>query len=315
MKFDLIVPIFNIQEHLDACLSSIFRQTYRNFRAIMIDDGSTDGSSLIAQSYADKDARFEYYRKQNGGLSDARNFGLEKLMAEYVLFIDGDDYIELDLLEVVYQELLHNPVDVLEFNGWIVENGVRNRCVNTFYIDKGIIKSGRDYILDNVKSRGIMVPVWLKAVRSKVLLQNHLYFAVGKLHEDELWTPKLYFMADSVKYIDRCLYNYVQREGSITHQADRDKSARDAKEIYYQLEKYYRGLGLTRSQRNILTSCLSIQMIEVCRRSKREGMTPRDKEFIIRNAKGIRSVGNMLLFLVLPKHYELLSRVVKDVLG
>ena len=74
-----------------------------------------------------------------------------------------------------------------------------------------------------------MVPVWLKAVRSKVLLQNHLYFAVGKLHEDELWTPKLYFMADSVKYIDRCLYNYVQREGSITHQADRDKSARDAK--------------------------------------------------------------------------------------
>ena len=81
------------------------------------------------------------------------------------------------------------------------------------------------------------------------------------------------------------------------------------------MEKYYRGLGLTRSQRNILTSCLSIQMIEVCRRSKREGMTPRDKEFIIRNAKGIRSVGNMLLFLVLPKHYELLSRVVKDVLG
>ena len=59
----------------------------------MIDDGSTDGSSLIAQSYADKDARFEYYRKQNGGLSDARNFGLEKLMAEYVLFIDGDDVI------------------------------------------------------------------------------------------------------------------------------------------------------------------------------------------------------------------------------
>lgn len=315
MKFDLIIPIYNIRDYLDACLDSICRQTFGGFRAIMIDDGSTDGSSLIARSYADRDARFEYYYKENGGLSDARNFGLEKLQAEYVLFIDGDDYVEPDLLETVYRELSSNPVDVLEFNGWIVEDGVRTRRINTFYIDSGVIKGGKDFILDNVKSRGIMVPVCLKAVRSRLIIQNHHYFATGRLHEDELWTPKLYFLADTVKYIDKCLYNYVQREGSITHQADKSKSARDAKDICYQLEEYYRSLGLTRAQCNILTSCLSIQMIEICRRSEKEGMTPSDKKFIIRNAKGIRSIGNMLMFLALPGQYETLSRVVKHILG
>ena len=76
MKYDIIIPIYNIQQELGKCLDSISRQTYGDFRAIMVDDGSTDQSPVIAKSYAAGDPRFEYYRKENGGLSDARNFGI-----------------------------------------------------------------------------------------------------------------------------------------------------------------------------------------------------------------------------------------------
>ena len=94
MKYDIIIPIYNIQQDLEKCLNSILRQTYGNFRAIMVDDGSTDQSSFIAKSFAAKDSRFEYYRKENGGLSDARNYGIAKASSEYLLFVDGDDFLE-----------------------------------------------------------------------------------------------------------------------------------------------------------------------------------------------------------------------------
>ena len=98
MKYDLIIPIYNIQNELDACLDSIRRQTHGDFRAILVDDGSTDGSSRIAKDYAKRDFRFEYYRKENGGLSDARNFGMGKISSAYVVFVDGDDFLEADAL-------------------------------------------------------------------------------------------------------------------------------------------------------------------------------------------------------------------------
>lgn len=314
MKYDIIIPIYNIEQELGKCLDSISCQTYGNFRAILVDDGSTDQSPFIAKSFAAKDSRFEYYRKENGGLSDARNYGIAKTSSAYILFVDGDDFLEEHALCIIEQELSQHPVDVLEFNGWIVENGRKIRRVNRYYIDPGKIKSGKDYILDNVKARFLMPSVYLKAVRRSLIIEHRLYFAKGMLHEDELWTPKLYLLADTVKYIDSCLYNYVQREGSITHRADKTENVRHAKKIFYQLESYYRSLDLTRRQRNILTSYLARHMISVCRLSEKEGMTLRDRKFILRNARDVRSIGKMILSFLFPGHYQVLSEIVKKII-
>lgn len=307
MKYDLIIPIYNIEKELGRCLNSILCQTYRDFRVIMADDGSVDGSSQIAKDYARLDSRFEYYRKKHGGLSDARNFGISKISSDYTLFIDGDDYIEPDTLKTIDAELSkYPPIDVLEYNGWFEEDSKMER-INTFYTDAGTVKSGRDFIFDNLKAGGLVAPVWLKAVRSSLIQKNRHLFAKGMLHEDELWTPKLYFLAGTVKYIDQCFYHYVQREGSITHQPCKAVNARHAKEIFRRLEAYYKSLPVTKKELHILTSYLSRQMISACRMSETEGASLKDKKFIIRNAKDIKSVGKMLLFFTASKHYDKLS--------
>lgn len=314
MNYDLIIPIYNIENELDQCLNSILHQTYRNFWVTMVDDGSTDRSSLIAKAYARRDARFAYYRKKHAGLSDARNFGISKISCEYTLFIDGDDYIEPDTLETIESELARTPVDVLEFNGWFEEDGEKTRLINYHYKDAGMVKNARDFVFDNLKAGYLVAPVYLKVVRSSLILENNHLFAKGMIHEDELWTPKLYFMADTIKYIDTCLYHYVQREGSITHQSNKARNARHAKAIFRHLEGYYKSLPVTRRQQRILTSYLSRQMIGACQMSEKEGMSMRDKKFIIRNAKDIRSISKMLLFIATPGHYDKLSGMIKKCL-
>lgn len=314
MKYDLIIPIYNIQNELDACLDSIRRQTHGDFHAILVDDGSTDGSSQIARDYAERDFRFEYYRKENGGLSDARNFGMGKISSAYVFFVDGDDFLEADALEAIDRELAKSPVDVLEFNGWVVKDGERVRKINFRPIEAGVVKNGQDYFLDNIKARSVNVSAWSKAVRSELLLRRRHFFAKGLLHEDELWTPRLYFLAETVRYADKCLYNYVWREGSITHRPDKSENARHAKRIYRRLEAYYRRLDLAKRPRRILLSYLSRQMIEACRMSPKEGMTAADKKFILRNARDARSVGKALLFLAAPGRYGALSQAIKKII-
>ena len=147
--------------------------------------------------------------------------------------------------------------------------------------------------------------------------KEHLYvweMTPGMLHEDELWTPKLYLLANTVKYADICLYNYVQREGSITNRTDKVENVRHAKKIFFQLEEYYRSLGLTRCQRNILTSYLARKMISVCQMSEKERTTLRDRKFILRNSRDIRSIGKMILFFVFPNRYQVLRGILKKII-
>lgn len=315
MKYDLIIPVYNVQNEISHCLDSILHQTHRDFRAIIVDDGSTDGSSAIAREYVGKDSRFEYYRKENGGLSDARNFGIARLSSMYFSFIDGDDFVESDMLKTIDRELAKNPVDVLDFNGWIVEKGKKTRRIINDYVDEGKVKNGRDYMLDNIKARGISTPVWGSVIRSGLIQKHQLLFVKGLLHEDELWTPKLYMTADTVLYRDKCLYNYVQRDGSITHQANKERNARHAKAIYCELEAYYKTLALTLHQRNILLSYLSRRMVGACLMAGEEGMLPYDRAFIMRNARNIRSIGKMLLYFASGRRYEALSRSLREWMG
>ena len=314
MRYDIIIPIYNIEQELGKCLDSTRHQAYGNFQAILVDDGSTDQSPSIAKSFAQKDSRFAYYRKENGGLSDARNYGIAKSSSDYLLFVDGDDFLEEYALSTVERELSRCPVDVLEFNGWFVEQGKKTRHVNHSYIDSGKVKSGKDYILCQAKNRCLIAPVWLKAVRRSLILEHRHYFVKGMLHEDELWTPRLYLLADTVKYIDICLYNYVQREGSIMHRAGKEESVQHAKKIFFQLEDYYKSLGLSRRQRNILTSYLARQMIGVCQRAGQQKMTPKDWKFILRNARDIKSIGKMLLFFISPVHSQDWNEVLKKMI-
>ena len=101
----IIVPIYNVEKYLRQCLDSILRQTFRPLEIILVNDGSTDGSDTICQEYAKIDERIVYLKKENGGVSDARNVGLDAVTSDYVLFIDSDDWIEPTYVEVLYEKL------------------------------------------------------------------------------------------------------------------------------------------------------------------------------------------------------------------
>lgn len=108
----IIVPIFNTEKYLHQCLDSILSQSYGNFECLLINDGSTDASASICREYVAKDARFRYFEKENGGVSSARNLGIERLEGAYVTFIDSDDWVEFDYLEVLYSAIIQDSADI-----------------------------------------------------------------------------------------------------------------------------------------------------------------------------------------------------------
>ena len=108
----IIVPIFNTEKYLHQCLDSILSQSYENFECLLINDGSTDASASICREYIAKDARFRYFEKENGGVSSARNLGIERSGGAYITFIDSDDWIEFDYLEVLYAAIIQETADI-----------------------------------------------------------------------------------------------------------------------------------------------------------------------------------------------------------
>ena len=113
-KVSIIVPVYNVEGYIEECLSSLCEQTYTNIEIIVVDDGSTDRSGNICDMYSQKDQRIVVYHKENGGLSSARNYGLLYIKGEYVTFIDSDDYLNSNAIEIMLSNLINNEADVVE---------------------------------------------------------------------------------------------------------------------------------------------------------------------------------------------------------
>ncbi|MFI3284691.1 MAG: glycosyltransferase family 2 protein, partial [Erysipelotrichaceae bacterium] len=113
MKLSIVVPIYNVENYLDQCLSSIQDQTFNDFQVILINDGSTDASLNIAQSYCEKDSRFKVYTKENGGLSSARNYGLKYVLGEYLTFLDSDDYVDTEAYSLMMNKIEKESLDIV----------------------------------------------------------------------------------------------------------------------------------------------------------------------------------------------------------
>ena len=108
----VIVPIYNVEKYLRQCLDSIQNQTYQNFECLLINDGSPDNSADICREYVEKDSRFKYFEKENGGLSDARNYGIRQSKGSYLTFVDSDDWLEHDALDRLYGALRKGNADI-----------------------------------------------------------------------------------------------------------------------------------------------------------------------------------------------------------
>lgn len=226
----IVVPIYNVERYLDDCLRSIVNQRQEQVEILLIDDGSTDGSGSICEACAEAYGNVRAYHKPNGGLSDARNYGLARAAGRYVIFLDADDFLAKGALERICVELEAEDVQMLAWNGGIVEEtGEISRRDARYYQHEGLVSrrryTGMQMIDAELKHHGdYATVVWLGAYQRHFLMEHGLWFEKGLLHEDELWTQKVLLNCDEILYVDEILYFYRKRENSIMARAERNCS-------------------------------------------------------------------------------------------
>ncbi len=222
----IIVPVFNVFEYLERCVLSIRNQTYSSLEIILVDDGSTDGSEALCEKFAREDDRIKVVHKANGGATLARNAGLKVASGEYIGFVDSDDYIELDMYEVLISAIKREDADICVGRQFIDKNGVvytekeRGIIEGVVLKDSGIIADNIIYS-ENMCNKGISPNLWDKIFKKDLILKHQLKINTEtKYAEDDLCVYGCLLDANKVVFVNKALYHYCAREGSITRSGD-----------------------------------------------------------------------------------------------
>lgn len=246
----IIVPVYNVEEYLADCMESVLKQSYTNLQVILVDDGSTDRSGLVCDRYAERDSRIQVIHKRNGGLSDARNAGLDIAEGDYIVFTDSDDFLHRDYLKVQYENLVQADADmaVCDYHmydtGQSVCNGLSNRIS---------VVEEKDITAQLYENPGMLIVAWNKLY--KRFLWDGIRYPVGRLHEDEAVIHEILVRCKRIVLTDAKLYYYRQRENSIMGQVS-DKSIQDAVYAYQRRISFFAEHNMpvdeAQAQRNLL---------------------------------------------------------------
>lgn len=210
----VIVPIYNVEQYLTHCINSILQQSYENLEIILVEDGSPDNSGRICDEFSTKDHRIIVIHKQNGGLSDARNAGIDIATGDYVTFVDSDDYIMPDMIESLVNILIKENIDIAQ----CAYKRCQCDCIDS--IKQGLSRINEFTVYTESKmsaylrNKIISTVSWGKIYKKSLF--NEIRFPVGRLHEDVFTTYKLIHRADSVAVTNYIGYIYRINENSIT---------------------------------------------------------------------------------------------------
>lgn len=222
-KISIIVPIYNIEKYLPRCLESILAQTYKDIEVILVDDGSVDNSGRIADTYANKDQRIKVIHQINKGVSAARNAGLDLATGDYIGFVDGDDYIEPDMYEILMQIMDEQQVDIAHCGYQMVYPS----RVDYYYNTKEKQKMNREEgVFEILKGRKVEPGLWNKLYKAELFKQVRLPVGIAET-EDLLCNFELFSLAESSYFYDVSKYHYILRSGSATNEILSEKKRRD----------------------------------------------------------------------------------------
>ncbi len=227
MKLSIIVPVYNVKDYLDKCLESLINISYIDYEVILINDGSTDCSDNICESYQSKFPHIiRYFSKKNSGLSDTRNMGIKYSKGDYVCFVDSDDYIDSAKLIKLWKIIEQKKPDITYF-GFYCESKNYQIIKYPFKSNKNMFFDSLNFMKNELNCRNLPVAACFGIYKKELITDNNLYFKSGILHEDERWTPEMLLKSHTIYTSDIVIYHYVQRENSITHKKDRTKNAID----------------------------------------------------------------------------------------
>lgn len=210
----VIVPVFKVEDYLERCIASIVNQMYKKMEIILVDDGSPDDCAFMCDEWAKKDDRITVIHKQNGGQAEARNYGMQIVCGDYVSFIDSDDYIADDFLEVLIFTALehHSDIVVCDFVK-TYENGKCEQYDDDDSVTEFSTSEGMVALLDGTP---FYLHIWDKLYKRNMI--EDIDFEAGKIHEDVLWIYRAFGAANCIIKINRTMYFYFQRESSTTGQ-------------------------------------------------------------------------------------------------
>lgn len=207
----VIIPVYKVEKYLDVCVESVVSQTYRDLEIILVDDGSPDNCGAMCDEWAKKDPRIRVIHKENGGLSDARNVGMEAATGEFMAFVDSDDYVDRQMYDVLLRELVNNDCDVAAC-GYIQSDGSESFPEQippyslTFFTPV-------EMQISLMQDSAVRQVVWNKLFRTECI--KDIKFEKGKIHEDEFWTYKALARCRKYVAVNYIGYYYFQRSGSI----------------------------------------------------------------------------------------------------
>ena len=210
-KISVIVPVYNVEKYLNKCINSILNSSYKKLEIILVDDGSTDHSGELCDNWAIKDYRIVVLHKKNGGLSSARNAGLEVATGEYISFIDSDDYIEKNMFEIMLKKGLKEDADIIQCGVYRVDES--GKLSTTIRVVDGSSK-GENLLEDFFVSQKIPVMVCNKLFRRSLISGNR--FIEGRNNEDNMFMVDVLLNAKIMVSVSEQLYYYLIRTSSIT---------------------------------------------------------------------------------------------------
>ena len=233
-KVSIIVPIYNVEMYIEKCLETLVNQTLKDIEIILVNDGSKDGSAEIAKKYLEKyPEKIVYLEKENGGLSDSRNYGLPHAKGEYIAFLDSDDYVEENMYEEMYELAKKEDSDMVQCNFYWE------------YPDKNKKKIGELKQYSNKKEMLVKtrVEAWNKLIKREILVKNpEIRFPKGLRYEDVEFTYKLIPYVEKISILNKPFIHYIQRGNSISNtQNERTKEIFD---VLDNVIKYYKEKNL-----------------------------------------------------------------------
>lgn len=256
MGISVIIPIYNVAAYLPRCIESVLHQTYKELEIWLVDDGSQDESGQIADDYADQDSRIQVIHKENGGLSDARNVGMEKATKDYIFFLDSDDWITRDALEILLHTMEKEKAD-------IVVGGLYYTYDNELWIDNKGWKEGESTCQYNhfqamealVEGTQLKNFAWGKLYKREMI--QDLHFPKGLLFEDIFWQHQVFHRSQKCVVLRQPMVYYYQRSNSIvgTFKVKNLDRLKGLHERYHFIETYYPSLILP-MRYQLLGACL-----------------------------------------------------------
>lgn len=245
--FSVILPIYNVAPYLERCIQSILDQKFSDYEMILVDDGSLDNSGRICDEYANKYDHIHVIHKVNGGLSSARNAGAEIARGEYIWWIDSDDWIEQNALEILFQATVEQRPDVVKFNYYRVDAQKSEQRSNT----RPDLYTGKNEIEELVKLAAytpskFALSAWTHIYSRSFLEANALSFVSERIigSEDYLFNFQVLLLANSILAIPDILYSYELREGSLSQMHYKENLPQKYTDMYHRMKEFCRVKGI-----------------------------------------------------------------------